>query len=205
MNILSSWSGNQSRYISSLLKTWIPRIIQNVEIWHSEEDIKKGQAWFEKLREQLEKVDYGIVCLTKENLDSIWIHFEAGAIQKKVGKSAIFTLLYDIKHTDIEYPLAGFQHTNLTEEKDFKKFINSINNTQKNSISNSTLDYTFNKVWEELKKEFSSIPKIEKDTHIERSDREILEELLNTVRNLDRTPSEMEEPPYDDYEPEEPF
>lgn len=199
MNILSSWSGNQSKYISSLLKTWIPRIIQNVEIWHSEEDIPKGKVWFDKLREQLEKVDYGIICLTKENLDSAWIHFEAGAIQKKLDESAIFTLLYDMKHTDVKYPLAGFQHTTLTEKKDFRRLINSINNIQEKKIDNITLDYTFGRVWDGFTKKFSSIPKIEKDTHIERSEREILEEILNTIRNLEYDIGSVDiDEPYDD-------
>ncbi|MBE3093765.1 MAG: toll/interleukin-1 receptor domain-containing protein [Actinobacteria bacterium] len=192
MNILSSWSGNQSRHISSLLKVWIPRIIQNVEIWHSEEDIPKGKLWFETLRKQLEQVDYGIICLTKENLDSKWIYFEAGALQKKLDESAIFTLLYDLKPTDIEYPLAGFQHTILNDKRDFRRLIDSINNIEEINIDTSTLDYTYNRVWDEFSKEFSSIPTIKKDESktVKRNDRELLEELLNTVRNLDRSNSD---------------
>jgi len=46
----------------------------------SSESIRKGQQWRAEIGGELEASSFGIACLARDNLDSAWIHFEAGAI-----------------------------------------------------------------------------------------------------------------------------
>ena len=48
----------------------------------SEEDTDKGAHWSSTIRRELEQSAFGIVILTAENIDSTWLHFEAGAVRQ---------------------------------------------------------------------------------------------------------------------------
>ena len=77
-----------------------------------------------------------------------------------MDESAIYTLLYDLRHSDIKFPLAGFQHTILKEKADFRRLINNINDKQEISVDKDTLDFAYDSVWDKFKEGLSSIPKI---------------------------------------------
>ncbi len=55
--------------------------MQAVEPWMSTE-IEKGKRWADEIMSGLEQAPIGILCLTQDNLDSKWLHFEAGALAK---------------------------------------------------------------------------------------------------------------------------
>lgn len=78
MKLFISWSGEFSRKVAECLSVWIPTIIQTVEVFYSPDDIAKGENWGNRLSEELEQSNFGIVCLTPENVLAPWIHFEAG-------------------------------------------------------------------------------------------------------------------------------
>ena len=146
LDIFLSWSGGRSKFIGGILKKWLPRIIQNINVLYSTKDIPKGKVWFEYIREALEKCNLGIVILTPENVESKWVLFEAGAVQKKTSESTVYTLLYDLEPKDVDYPLAGFQHT-VFEKKDFKTLVNDINKKlAENALQPADLDYHFESV-----------------------------------------------------------
>jgi hypothetical protein len=48
----------------------------------SAEEIGKGERWSINLAKELESSNFGLVCLTPENVNAPWLHFEAGAILK---------------------------------------------------------------------------------------------------------------------------
>ncbi|MDH8549225.1 hypothetical protein QIH12_27285, partial [Klebsiella pneumoniae] len=77
-------------------------------------DIDKGAQWQSTIRTELEKSDYGIVILTKENLESQWLAFEAGALSKHLG-GRVATVLFNIGHSDVKSPLSMFQGTIFNE------------------------------------------------------------------------------------------
>ncbi len=114
MKIFLSWSGQLSHSVALLLKRWLPSVLQYVdEPFVSSKDIEKGTAWFGDISKRLNESDFGIICLTSENLKSEWIHFEAGAIANKFQGSRIPGLLVNVRHSDVEPPLSQFQLTNL--------------------------------------------------------------------------------------------
>src|SRR4051812_34315853 len=81
MLVFLSWSGQRSKAVAEELERWLRQVIQTVEPWIST-DIDKGLRWGPELSDRLEGSKIGIICLTKDNLDTRWILFEAGALSK---------------------------------------------------------------------------------------------------------------------------
>ena len=99
MKVFITWSGERAKIIAEALRKWLPSVIQNVEPWMSETDIRPGARWQNELNQQLEQTDFGIAVLTPETLEAPWIHYETGALAKKVNTSAVCPYLVDISAT----------------------------------------------------------------------------------------------------------
>jgi len=131
----------------------------------------------------------GIICLTRENLDENWILFEAGALSK-TKDAHVCTFLLDLKPTDVERPLGEFQHTKF-EKEDVRKLLHTINGAVKKegerALGEKQLDKIFERFWPELEKDLRTTanqgPETEEPT---RSEADILEELVERVRAMDR-------------------
>ena len=82
MKIFISWSRNNSHNAAKALREWLPLLFQTIEPWLSSSDIMAGTRWANELAENLDKIDFGILCLTQDNVNSPWILFEAGALSK---------------------------------------------------------------------------------------------------------------------------
>jgi hypothetical protein len=186
MKVFISWSGPRSRAIAEALSGWLPNVIQNIDVFYSPE-IEKGTRGTEEINAGLEGTDFGILCLTPDNRDSTWIHFEAGAISKMRGKSRVWTLLYGLKNTDLEGPLAQFQHTQISKEE-IKRLLTSIDANSEQPLGDARLTAALEKWWPELAVELGNVEKLEivdetqlGNGHV-RSERELIEEVLELVR-----------------------
>src|SRR3990172_8249146 len=84
MKVFMSWSGKRSRDIARKISDWLPKVIENIEVWMSD-SIPPGANWFEKITKELADAKHGIICVTRENLNSQWLHFEAGALANRFG------------------------------------------------------------------------------------------------------------------------
>jgi len=128
MKIFISWSGNLSHEVALVLRDCIPSVIQNLETYVSSEDIDKGVRWFNDISKELESSNFGIFCLTKENIKEPWINFEAGALSKVIDDSRVCPFLFDIKRSEIKsmMPLSHFQST-IFKKEDMLKLMLSIN------------------------------------------------------------------------------
>ncbi len=73
MKLFIGWSGETSCQVALTLWDWLPRFIPGVKPWMSSEDIMKGARWGLEIAAQLKKAKIGIICLTKENIESPWI------------------------------------------------------------------------------------------------------------------------------------
>jgi hypothetical protein len=125
MKLFVSWSGQSSQSIANEMRKWFPLILPAVQPFITTTDIDKGAQWQGTIREELQQSDFGIVILTKENIASQWLAFEAGALSKHLeGRAA--TILCGIGHADIKPPLSMFQGT-IFGETDFRKLITDIN------------------------------------------------------------------------------
>ena len=68
----------------------------------SSEDIDKGARWSTDIAKELEDCSFGILCVTKENLEAPWLLFEAGALSKMMQKGAVCPFLFDLKMAEIK-------------------------------------------------------------------------------------------------------
>lgn len=148
MKVFISWSGDQSLKVAELLKEWIPCIIQGVKTYFSTADIDKGTRWGTDIAKELEESDFGILCVTKENVTSGWLNFEAGALSKAVDTARVCPLLLDLKTTDItNSPISQFQMST-TDKDDFYKLFVSMNKCMGDSkLEEAVLKRTFDSFW----------------------------------------------------------
>jgi hypothetical protein len=64
---------------------------------------------FNSVSAELKSSNFGILCLTRENLTAPWIHFEAGGISNLVEYSRVAPMLFKLQPSDIAGPLTQFQ------------------------------------------------------------------------------------------------
>ena len=158
MKIFISWSGDKSGKVATYLKSWIEQIIQAADPWISI-DIDKGKKWNHEIVSGLAESKIGIICLTRDNLNSPWILFEAGALSK-TSDSHVCTFLLDITPTDLTGPLSIFQATRFNEEDIFKllTLINSrIKSHGKKSLTIENLKSLFKVFYPKLEQEIQKI------------------------------------------------
>src|SRR4051794_450458 len=115
MKVFISWSGTRSKMVAEALRHWLKMLLQAVSPWLSSEDIRLGKRWGSEIATALKDTDFGIVCVTPENVAAPWVLFEAGALSKNLQQAQLCTFLLDMKPTDVEPPLSDFQATSADE------------------------------------------------------------------------------------------
>lgn len=173
MKIFVSWSGELSKQIAQTLRTWLPRIIQSLDVFYSPDDIEKGDNWDSKISQELSACNYGIICLTSENTTAPWIHFEAGALANALD-ARVSTLMININPSDIKGPLARYQATRL-EKDDFSQLIESINKSLETPLDNTVLMPLLDALWPTISAEFENA----KNICPEQSSKPLKKELTN--------------------------
>ena len=109
MKIFIGWSGEHSGRLAAHLKSWLKGLFDDIDVFVSV-DIPAGRRWREVLDEQLKDVEFGILCFTPYNLDSHWLHFEAGALSSLLKNGVhVCPLLLGVKQSDLSDPLRHFQ------------------------------------------------------------------------------------------------
>lgn len=194
MNIFLSWSGERSRAVSDLLDDWLQCVIQAVEPWMSSKDIDRGTLWFSEISDQLQNTSIGIICLTKDNLDSPWILFEAGALAKGLKNTRVCTFLIDLEPNDVGTPLSQFNHT-LPTKDGLWALVRTLNNAlQEKGLKEKTLEQVFETYWPKFNDNFNKIIDEIKPsgTAKKRPEKDILMEILETSRSMDRRVRDLE-------------
>lgn len=200
MKVFISWSGKKSQQVAEILKQWIPCVIQSVEPYFSSADIDKGARWSTDIAKELQDASFGILCVTKENLSSSWLNFEAGALSKSIEQSRVCPFLIDLKPSDIKKsPILQFQMTSFSKE-DVKKLFSSINsNIGEGKLDDTILSTMFETFWPKINEDLNNVNK----THLESSEdigeQEPIEEILELMRyqhKLLKNPTELFPPEY---------
>jgi hypothetical protein len=155
----------------------------------SELDIDAGARWSTEVGRQLNHSNCGVMCITSDNVTEPWINFEAGALSKIVTESRVCTYLHGLKPTDISGPLTEFQ-AKATDKDGTRAVLETLNKSLDDlALEAGALDKAFDKWWSDLEGELSKIPLIPalRNRPPQRSDRELLEEILGRVRDLERS------------------
>ncbi|MHA6281113.1 toll/interleukin-1 receptor domain-containing protein [Salinimicrobium sp. CAU 1759] len=195
MKVFLSWSGNQSHEVAKLLDSWIRCVLQAVDPWLSSRDIDRGSLWFSEINNQLADTNNGIVCLTRENLNSPWILFESGALAKGLSSNRIFTFLIDVEPKEVRDPLAQFNHTFPTKESLYSLIMSINKGLEERSLDNDILRNVFDTFWPKFEADFKKIIKnTPKKKEVEkRSEEDILSEVLYSVRGIDKRLRQLED------------
>jgi hypothetical protein len=129
MKIFISWSGERSEALAKALREWFPLVLHFVEPWLSQSDIKVGDRWSIEIAKELENCNFGVICITKENVAAPWILFEAGALAKSMQDGRVIPLLLDLDLKELSGPLAQFQakKADVAGIKDLERFRRCLN------------------------------------------------------------------------------
>jgi TIR domain len=186
LKIFLSWSGDLSRELAEALRDWLPAVLQSVKPFFTPNDIEKGARWGKDISQELQASSYGVFCLTKENLTKPWIMFEAGALSKSIDTSRVCPVLFGVDNADLEGPLVQFQAAPFSETE-MRKLIRTLNSgLAEHRLEENVLTSVFDMWWPRLNEKVVKILERHASkpipTSTSRSDRDLLEEVLQLTR-----------------------
>ena len=195
MKVFISWSGQISKALAEALHRWLPLAIQSIDPWLSAEDVAKGARWGAELAHQLEATRFGIICVTPDNLTAPWLLFEAGALSKTTHATFVCPYLFKLESTELTGPLAQFQATPANRDGT-RRLLQTLNSAsgEPPPLSEKKLDITFDQWWPKLDSELQEVAKTSiAPARPARTEQDMLKEILELVRNMNRRPYSREE------------
>jgi len=197
MKVFASWSGEGSKRVALLLKSWLPKVLQSVEVYVSDRDVQGGERWYQSIVSSLEQVDFGIVALTKDNKCSPWIQFEAGALSKSIETARVIPLLCNLTTLDLAgNPLSHFQ-AKAVDRDDMLDVVKSVNAACEKQLSADVLQETFGVWWDEFSKKYleiefdaSAVQQLTPDERLERIET-VLNEMGADIKTLARAEASL--------------
>lgn len=164
LKVFLSWSGEKSNRVAQALRDWLPGVLQAVEPWLSSEDLTAGVRWVTALTKVLQETQLGIICLTRDNLNAGWLHFEAGVLSKASADSLVCLYSLDVPPIEITGPLSQFQAVQANKDGTFT-LLRAINDLSTGPhLPESTLSRAFELWWPQLKALLSAIPAVPSQT-----------------------------------------
>ncbi len=184
MNVFISWSGNRSKEIAAKLREWLSSVLQSPSYFMSENDIRAGESWFDEITENLQGSNFGILCLTPENVNADWVLFEAGALSKAKGAKVV-PLLCDMEPTDLTGPLATLQAETL-DRKGCWSVVKALHTELDSPPALDSIKNVFEGLWPQLAGQIDQIRATEEDAPEQRAIEDMVREVLEVVRQLAR-------------------
>jgi len=190
MKVFLSWSGTQSHKVALVFRDWLPSVIQEIVPYVSSEDIDKGARWSTDIAKELSDSTFGILCVTRENINAPWLTFEAGALSKTMDKSFVSPFLFDIKRSEVDGPILQFQST-IFEKDDLRKLVSTLNKAcDKDGLVAERLNKAFEVWYPTLEVELNKLKSVENQENDPEAGgelqspkaQEILEEILELSR-----------------------
>ena len=184
MKVFISWSGELSRSVAESLRMYLPCILQDLDVFVSQHDLESGSRWAAELAARLNQSTFGILCLTPQNQLAPWMLYEAGVLNRAADGRTCGLLLGGLTPANVSGPLAQFQHRRMNREE-FLLLLRDINQRMDSPLPDESLRLIFEKWWPDLSAAHTDAQqaaptKIAATEH--RSDREVLEEILERIR-----------------------
>lgn len=203
MRVFLSWSGERSHCVAGVLRDWLPNVIQVVRPFLSDQDIPKGARWGTQVGAQLREADFGIFCLTADNLNAPWLLFEAGAISNRFLSSSkadqipitrVCTYLFDVDPEDLTPPLADFQATKADLRDDTFRLVCTINDAlAQNAVKPDRLRSCYDKWWPDLQDALKQIAPCDEPPR-KRSAEDMFQEIVRLLRGYEKSTYDVPEP-----------
>jgi TIR domain len=194
MKIFLSSSGQRGRAVASALRNFIPLIFQRAQVFTTSDDIETGSRWSTEIGKALSSADLAIVCITPESLNDPWLTFEAGALSMSPGM--VVPLLFGLSPVDLVGPLARFQACS-AKKSDIYRLFSLLNKDYEMGLSDLMLNKVFEVMWPKLEIELKAISSQAGDrtsgtADSIRSERELIEEMVEEIKQLARRMNEIE-------------
>lgn len=189
MKVFISWSGNRSKAVADVVRKWLPSVLQAVRPYYSPDDIAKGARWSSEIAKELEVSRIGLLILTPENQDAPWLLFEAGALAKNLDRSKVCPLLFGgLEATDVKGPLVQFQSARFDADE-MKRVVKMMNSELGDGaltadVLEGVFEMWFPRLEDQVKKALAEHEG--EDSETRRTDRELIEEVLELSRSLAR-------------------
>lgn len=155
MKVFISWSGKStaSFNVAKKLAEWLPMILQETEPFMSD-NIRSGTNPISQIMEKLANSKIGIICVTKDNITSPWLNFEAGALNNVVTNQSGIVIPILINMTTDEFansnsPIKNLQGKEFNNE-DFKIVLQDINSCLESPISEKSLNSLYSRLEQDL-------------------------------------------------------
>lgn len=190
MKIFISWSGERSQVLALALRDWLPLVLYYADPWLSTSDIKSGDRWSIEVAKGLQESKFGIICVTRDNLESPWLLFESGALAKSMEDGRVVPLRLDLDQSDISGPLTQFQ-SEKADADGIRRLVLSLNKVAATPVVEDRLVQLFDATWARLEQKIQEVPPSEAPQKRARPQTEILEELVSGVRNVEMRVREM--------------
>jgi hypothetical protein len=162
-------------------------VVQEVDPWVSDEEIKSGERWNNTIAQALDGIDFGIICLTLANQHAPWLMFEGGALAKRLNTARVVPVCIDLAPSDITGPLEAFQGRFL-DKAGLRRLVHDINEMSAKPMLRGSLDRLFERMWDDFETARSlamqGSPKPERS---HRSVDNMMVELVNRLRRIDHT------------------
>ena len=107
MDVFITWAGRPSQEIALILRDWLPKVTDGCSYFVSSEGLKPVKMWHGNLAEALQRSTFVIACITPDNRDSTWLHFESGCVLKDMKKDCLFPIWFEVE--EIDQPLGAWQ------------------------------------------------------------------------------------------------
>lgn len=191
LRVFISWSGETSKSIAIALRDLLPVIFDNVRPWVSDRDIGAGGRGLQKIASELEDTAFGIIVVTRDNQESAWINFEAGALSKRFGsdESRVVPLLVDMDAiAELEGPLTQFQ-AKLLDRPGVEDLLAAIGDSL--GVSEDVIKRRLATEWEPFMEKVAAARSeaTQASKQPKRSVESMVEETLELVRNFVSEPS----------------
>src|SRR5437667_7698579 len=150
MNIFISWSGERSKTAALALKSLLEDVFPQAVTVFISDHINPGENWGQRLGAELEKSQFGILCLTEDNFQAPWLLFEAGALAKEFAASRVVPYLIDKLPASADHsPI--FQFQSVPADKDGTlRLVMSINEAKETPHTEQRLIKHIEKWWSDL-------------------------------------------------------
>jgi hypothetical protein len=184
LQVFLMWAGDQSHSIARSLKEFLEFVVRGPKYFISD-DIEGGRLWRVTLAGELESTSFGIACLTRDNLRSHWLHFEAGALSKAVGQANVVPYLVGPRTTDVEGPLADFQML-VGDESGTRKLV-SLLASRIDGTRSDVIDKSFGYVWADFAKRLEEGRALNSKVTDEpvRNEPALIREILDRIRRME--------------------
>ena len=142
MKVYLSWSGERSRRAALILGEWLPWVIPFTEPFVPAQS-GDGIPWNREREEAALDTGFGILCVTRKNLYSPWLLFEAGALLMAAEQPCVAAWFLDMDPMEAGGPVSLFQSVTC-EEESLQGLIYAVNRAcGENGVPEDRLGSTF--------------------------------------------------------------